>query len=165
MVLYTPPVAVLVATLSAIILALDVCLFWPLVSILGSLVLTAGLWHGMRLRLTDVTEQTGWVGGVVIFGQVLDAITTMIGIDRLGFTEEVYLSRLIIESTARLPMAELLGTTWLFVGIKCGLVVGIVTLVARTENASSGERWLLLGIVFLAGFGPALNNLTLQLTV
>lgn len=141
----------------------ELCLLWPLVSILVSVVLTLGLWIGMRRRLPDVTKQTGSFGLVVIFGQVLDAITTLVGIDILGFTEEVYLSRLIIDTTARLPLAEFLGTTWLFVVIKCGLVVGIVTLVGRLEDASSWERRLLLGTVFVFGFGPALNNLQLQL--
>ena len=139
------------AILSPTVGSVDVCLFWPLVSVLASVVLTVGLWSAMRLRFSDVTEQTGWVGGLVIFGQVLDAITTLVGIDLLGFTEEVFLSRLIIESTARLPLTDVLGTTWLFVLVKCGLAVGIVTLIARTDDATRGEQWLLLGIPFGAG--------------
>jgi len=154
-----------VASLPVAVFGADFCLFWPLLSTLSAVVLTVGLWAAMRLRLSDVTEQTGWVGGLVIFGQVLDAITTLVGIDRLGFTEEVFLSRLIIESTARLPLTDLLGTTWLFVLVKCGLAVGIVTLLARTDDASRAERWLLFGITFGAGFGPALNNLSLQVAI
>ncbi len=117
----------------------------------------------MQHYLPDVTDQTGWFGGIVIFGQVLDAITTLVGIDLLGFREEVYLSRLIIDTTAQLPVSDFLGTTWLFVIIKCGLAVGIVTLVGRLENANRWEQRLLLAIVFVAGFGPAINNLHLQL--
>ena len=119
------------------------------------------LHHAVPTR--DVTEQTGVFGGLVIFAQVLDAITTLVGIDLLGFTEEVFLSRLIIESTAQLPFSDFLGSTWLFVVVKSVLVVGIVTMVARTDDATRGEQWLLLGITFVAGFGPALNNLGLQL--
>jgi len=146
-------------------MALDVCLFWPLVSIFLAVVLTLGLWVGMRYRLPDVTEQTGWFGLFVVFGQVLDATSTLVGIDVLGFTEEVYLSRLIIDATAHLPLAEVVGTTWLFVVIKCTLVVGILTLLARAEDVSHWERRLLLAVVFVFGFGPALNNLQLQLLV
>ena len=153
------------AILSLTVGRVDVCLFWPLVSVLASLALTLGIWSTMRRRLTDVTDRMGVFGGVVIFGQVLDAITTLVGIDLLGFTEEVFLSQLIIESTAQLPLTDLLGTTWLFVVVKCALVVGIVTLVARANDTTRGEQWLLLGITFVAGFGPALNNLGLQLTV
>ncbi len=144
-------------------LGTDLCLWWPLVSVLVAIGLTGGLWVGMRRRLPDVTEQTGAFGLLVVFGQVLDATSTLVGIDVLGFTEEVYLSRLIIDSTARLPMAEVVGTTWLFVVIKCALVVGILTLVARTSEFSHWERRLLLAVVFVFGFGPALNNLQLQL--
>ena len=153
------------AILSLTVGRVDVCLFWPLVSVGVSLVLTLGLWYAMQRRLGDVTDRMGVFGGVVVFGQVLDAITTLVGIDVLGFTEEVFLSRVIIESTAQLPLTDLLGTTWLFVVVKCALVVGIVTVVARTDDATHGEQWLLLGITFVAGFGPALNNLGLQLTV
>jgi len=154
-----------VAILSLSVGRVDVCLFWPLVSVVVSLVLTLGLWYAMQRRLGDVTDRMGVFGAVVVFGQVLDAITTLVGIDVLGFTEEVFLSRVIIESTAQLPLTDLLGTTWLFVVVKCALVVGIVTVVARTDDATHGEQWLLLGITFVAGFGPALNNLGLQLTV
>jgi len=154
-----------VASSSSTIGGVELCLQWPLVSILLAVVLTLGLWAGMRRRLADVTEQTGSVGLLVVFGQVLDATSTLVGIDVLGFTEEVYLSRQIIDATARLPLPELLGTTWLFVVIKCALVVGILTLVARTEEFSHWERRLLLAIVFIFGFGPALNNLNLQLLV
>jgi len=143
--------------------SVDVRLFWPLVSVGVSLVLTLGLWYAMQRRLGDVTDRMGVFGAVVVFGQVLDAITTLVGIDLLGFTEEVFLSRLIIESTAQLPLTDFLGTTWLFVVVKSVLVVGIVTMVARTEDASRGEQWLLLGVAFVAGFGPGLNNLGLQL--
>jgi len=154
-----------VAILSLSVGRVDVYLFWPLVSVVVSLVLTLGLWYAMQRRLGDVTDRMGVFGAVVVFGQVLDAITTLVGIDVLGFTEEVFLSRVIIESTAQLPLTDLLGTTWLFVVVKCALVVGIVTVVARTDDATHGEQWLLLGITFVAGFGPALNNLGLQLTV
>jgi len=154
-----------VTILSLTVGGVGLCLFWPLVSVVVSLVLTLGLWYAMQRRLGDVTDRMGVFGAVVVFGQVLDAITTLVGIDVLGFTEEVFLSRLIIESTAQLPLTDLLGTTWLFVVVKCALVVGIVTVVARTDDATHGEQWLLLGITFVAGFGPALNNLGLQLTV
>ena len=112
----------------------------------------------MQLRLEDVTEQMGPLGGVVVFGQVLDAITTLVGIDVFGFTEKVFLSRLLIESAAHLPLTELLGTTWLFVYVKCALVVGIVTVVARINDTIRGEQWLLLWITFVAGFGPGLKT-------
>jgi len=154
-----------VASPSSSLFGGELSLLWPIVSILSGVVLTLGLWVGMRRRVPDVTEQTGPFGLLVVFGQILDATSTLVGIDVLGFTENVYLSRLIIDATARLPLAELLGTVWLFVVIKSALVVGILTLIARTEDTSHPERRLLLAVVFVAGFGPALNNLQLQLLV
>jgi uncharacterized membrane protein len=87
----------------------------------------------------------------------------MVGIDVLGFSEQVRLSRLIIDATAALPVASVLGTTWAFVLLKLGLAVGIVIWAGQSTTLERFERRVILGIATATGLIPAINNLLLQL--
>lgn len=146
------------------ILGLDesVTLFWPAVSIGTAVIITGILWLLLDRWDSDVTSRTGIAGGLLLFGQTLDAMTTMIGIDVLGFSEQVRLSRLIIDATASLPFVSALGTTWTFVLLKLGLASGIVIWTGQSADLSSIERRVILGIATMTGVIPAVNNLVLQ---
>lgn len=131
-------------------------------SVLSALFFTFIMWSVIAQYDSLIIERTRVLGGLTVFGQVLDGITTMVGIDLLGFSEQVTLSRWIIETTAALPGSALFGTTWLFVLLKFALGAGIVIFVGRAENSESIESRAVLAVATAAGLIPGLNNLLLM---
>lgn len=155
-------VAVAVATLLAWSFDGSVTLFWPTISIGAAVILTVGVWSLLERWNLTVTRRAGDAAGLLLFGQLLDAVTTMVGVDVLGFYERVTLSRLLIDATASLPVPPLFGSTWLFVLLKLGLAVKIVIWIGKSDNLTPFERQGVLGVVTAAGLIPAVNNLALQ---
>lgn len=147
---------------SAWIIGKSVTLLWPVVSVATAVILTGTVWLLLERWDPELTGRVGIGSSLVLFGQSLDAITTMIGIDVLGFSEQVRLSRLIIDSTAALPIASVLGTTWVFVLLKPGVAVGIVVWTGRSIDLGTVERHVILGVAAATGVIPAVNNLALQ---
>ena len=144
-------------------LALDggtVELFWTFTSIALTAVITAAVWALLAVYYPPATRRTGVLGGLVVFGQVLDSITTMVGIDVLGLTEQTPLSRAVLELAALLPTAEVFGVGWLFTLLKLGMAVAIVWTVADYLHQPA-QKYLLLGVAATAGLGPGFQNLLL----
>jgi len=138
---------------------------WPAVSLTVSVLLTGVLWAGSRQWLPDATSAAGLPGGFVLFGQTLDGVTTIIGVDLLGFTEQVPLSRLVLSLAGRLPTAEIVGVGWALFVLKIGLAVGLIVVVAPESDGRDGWEQLALVVAGVAGLVPGINNLLLQLTV
>ena len=136
-------------------------LFWPALGAIITLPVTAVAWGGLRRLRPEAAAVTGSVGVLALFGHVLDAISTTVGVDILGFGEQTPLSRWILEFAAELPTAELLGTGWLFVLIKVVLVGGVVVLFADYIEETPAEGYLLLGFITAVGLGPGVHNLLL----
>jgi len=133
--------------------------FWPAVAAVGSVVLTAAAWVGVRRGLPAVAETTGLVGLLVVFGHVLDGVSTAVGVDLLGAGERSPLPLAIMEFAAGLAPA--LGGGWLFVLVKLALAVGIVWLFVDYVEEAPAEGYLLLGLVAAVGLGPGVHNLLL----
>jgi len=127
--------------------------------LLATLVVTAGVWAGLR-RVATV-EATGPVGVLVVFAHALDGISTAVGYDRLGFGEQTPLSRIIIHAGEALPTAELIGAGWLFVVVKLLLAAGIVALFEEYVREDPTEGYLLLALITAVGLGPGAHNLVL----
>ena len=133
----------------------------PLLPGLG-LVLAVGLallvWTVLR-RVRPVTRVAGIAGFVLVFGHVLDGVSTAVGTDLLGFGEQTPLSRLLIETGAALTPG--LGGGWLFVLVKTALAA--VVLVVLADYLEEEPRWgsLLVGVVAAVGLGPGAHNLVL----
>jgi len=136
-------------------------LFWPAVGAVLTLPVTAVAWAVLRRLRPEEVAVTGSVGLLALFGHVLDAVSTTVGVDILGFGERTPLSRWILEFAAELPSAELLGTGWLFILVKLGLVGGVVVLFADMIEESPTEGYLLLGFIAAVGLGPGAHNLLL----
>ncbi|EMA46008.1 hypothetical protein C449_04867 [Halococcus saccharolyticus DSM 5350] len=101
------------------------------------------------------------MGLFVVFGQAVDAVSTAVGVDVLSVTEQVPLSRAVLELAAILPTASLIGVGWLFVIVKMVLATGLVWLVATdSETTPLGTRLLFLG-AGLVGLLPGVRNLIL----
>ncbi len=136
-------------------------LFWPAVGTVGTVPLTAVVWAGLSRLRPEEAEITGSVGQLALFGHVLDAVSTTVGVDILGFGERTPLSRWILEFAAELPTAELLGTGWLFMLLKVVLLSGVIVLFADYIEQAPAEGYLLLGFVAAVGLGPGVHNLLL----
>lgn len=131
-----------------------------LVALLVAVAVAALVWIALR-RVADGVEIAGSAGVLAVFSHSLDAVSTAVGIDWLGFGERTPLSRLIIEFAADLPTAEFVGAGWLFVVIKVALVAWLVTLLAEQVEESPPEGYALLGAVAAVGLGPGVHNLLL----
>lgn len=134
--------------------------FWPAVAFALSIPVTVATWITLT-RAVPAAAVTGGVGQLAVFGHVLDAISTAIGIDLLGFGERSPLSRWIMDVAGMLPAAETIGVGWLFVLVKLLVIGAIVVLFAEYVEEEPTEGYLLLGFVAAVGLGPGAHNLLL----
>ena len=133
----------------------------PLLPGLGlalAVALALAVWVALR-RVRPITRVAGAAGFVLVFGHVLDGVSTAVGTDLLGFGEQTPLSRLLIEAGATLTPG--LGGGWLFVLVKTALAAFVLVVLA--DYAAEDPRWgsLLLGVVAAVGLGPGAHNLVL----
>jgi len=136
---------------------------WPAISVLGTVALTIMVWLVVHRVSPLVSTRAGWMGVFVVFGQSLDAVSTAVGVDVLSTTEQVPLSRAVLELAATLPTASTIGVGWLFVVLKLSLAMGLVWLISTdSEMTSLGTRILFL-VAGLAGLIPGLRNLVLYM--
>jgi uncharacterized membrane protein len=136
----------------------------PVVGLAASVALTAGVYVGLDTVRPAVTGATGRLGVLVLFGHVLDGVSTTIGIDLLGAGEQSPLPRTIMDVAGSLPTADLIGTGWLFVLVKLGVAVGILLLFADLVEEDPVFGNVALGIVTAVGLGPGAHNLLLFAT-
>lgn len=135
-------------------------IFWPAVGFVASLVIAPIAWTVLQ-RLVPKVSITGALGALAIFGHTLDAVSTAVGIDVLGFGERTPLSQVILDVAATLPTADVLGVGWFFVLVKLAIVGLVVTLLADYVREEPTEGALLLGFVAAVGLGPGVHNLLL----
>ncbi|USZ67296.1 DUF63 family protein [Halorussus salilacus] len=136
-------------------------LFWPLVGVVVASGLVAVLWAATRRVYPGAAAATGAVGVLALFGHALDAVSTAVGIDVLGFGERTPVSQLVLEVAAELPTAEVIGVGWLFVLVKLAIAELVVVLFADLVREDPAEGYLLLGAVAAVGLGPGAHNLLL----
>jgi uncharacterized membrane protein len=136
-------------------------LFWPLVGLVVASLLAGILWAATRWTRPNVTAATGAVGALALFGHALDAVSTAIGVDLLGFGERTPVSRAVLDVAASLPTAETFGVGWLFVVVKLVIAEAVVVLFADFVREDPTEGFLLLGAVAAVGLGPGAHNLLL----
>ncbi len=135
-------------------------LAWPLGGALAAGVLATGIWAGLN-RVRPSVGVTGGAGALVVFGHLLDGVTTAVGIDVLGFGERTPLSRIIIEFGASLPTEPYLGGAWLFVVVKTVLASSVVVLFVDYVREEPREGFLLLALLAAVGLGPGAHNVVL----
>lgn len=135
--------------------------FQPIVPVLGLIVTLSAtfvVYVALGAWRTYIIADARYVGALVLFAHLFDAITTTIGVDLMGAEERSVLPRRIMEFAAGLPTAETLGTGWLFILVKLVLAVVIVSLFADYVRKSPREGNLLFAFVAVVGLGPAINN-------
>lgn len=136
-------------------------LFWPAVGLVVAVLLAGALWAATRWSYPSVTAETGAAGALVLVGHALDAVSTAVGVDVLGFGERTPLSRAVLELAASLPTPEAVGTGWLFVLVKLAVAELVVVLFADFVREDPSEGYLALGAVAAVGLGPGVHNLVL----
>ncbi|XVH32003.1 DUF63 family protein [Haloferacaceae archaeon DSL9] len=134
-------------------------LFWPLVALVASVPVTAAAWFALGRISPRAVAVTGSVGALAVFGHVLDAVSTTVGIDFLGFGERTPLARVLMDFAASLPVGA--GGGWLFILVKLVVACGVVVLLTEYVEDVPSEGYLLLGFVAAVGLGPGAHNLLL----
>lgn len=130
----------------------------PTLGLVVSVALTAVVYILVGLWRTDVLIRARYVGALVVFAHVFDAITTAIGVEFLGASERSALPRAIMDVAAGLPTAGLLGEAWLFVLVKIVLAVGIVIAFAGYLRDAPARGNLFFAVVAAVGLGPGAYN-------
>jgi len=132
----------------------------PGAGLLVAVGLALPVWVALR-RSRPVTRAAGPAGLVLVFGHVLDGVSTAMGVDIMEFGERTPLSRIIIDYAATLPTAEVIGSGWLFLLLK--LLLALFVLVAfkeYVEEMPTRARVVLL-VVAALGLGPGAHNMLL----
>ncbi|ELY51469.1 DUF63 family protein [Natronorubrum bangense] len=137
--------------------------FWPVIAVVVTGIVTAIAWVALSLSFTDVAATTGLTGALVVFGHTLDGVSTAIGYDILGASEEVPLSRLLLEAGEALPTEAYIGAGWLFILVKVALAMVILGLFREYVEERPQQARLLLALVAAVGLGPGTHNVLLFL--
>ena len=135
--------------------------FWPVISVVIAGIVTAVAWVALSLWFTEVAAITSLTGAVVVFGHALDGVSTAIGYDILGASEEVPASQFILDVGGMLPTAEYLGAGWLFVLVKIALAVLIIGLFKEYVRDEPRQARFVLMLVAAVGLGPGMHNILL----
>ena len=135
--------------------------FWPVIAVVVTGIVTAIAWVALSLWFTEVAAVTGLTGAFVVFSQALDGVSTAIGYDVLGASEEVPLSRFVLEAGMDLPTYEYVGAGWLFVLLKVALALVVVGLFKEFVREAPRQARLLLALIAAVGLGPGTHNVLL----
>lgn len=131
---------------------------WPIFGLIISMVVTALIYFAIGAWRTYIVARAKYVGALVIFAHMFDAITTTIGVDILGAGERSTVPRAILDFAGDLPTADLLGTGWLFILFKAFLATAIVVYFAEDLKEYETQTNLLFAFVIALGLGPAVHN-------
>lgn len=133
--------------------------FWSPLIFFGALILAAVIWAALSLVFTDAAAYTGKTGAVVVFGHVLDGLSTAVGYTG-GVQEQTPLSRIILQAGEALSAPDLVGAG-LFLLVKMVLAVGIVILFREWAREEPRQARMVLILVAAVGLGPGIHNVYL----
>lgn len=136
-------------------------LFWPVIGVVIAGIVTAIAWLALGLWFTDVATTTSVTGALVVFGHALDGVSTALGYDVFGASEEVPLSRVILEAGQSLPTDEYVGAGWLFILVKVAMALVILGLFKEYVEDRPQQARTLLALVAAIGLGPGVHNILL----
>lgn len=130
----------------------------PVAGVLLSLVVTAVVYGLLGLWRPYAVINARYVGALLVFAHVFDAITTAIGIELLGAGERSTAPQFILDVAAELPTAEYLGEAWLFILVKIVIASGIVVLFSDYPEEQPTEGYLFFAALTAVGLGPGAHN-------
>ena len=141
--------------------ARPISLTWSLVALAVAGVLAAAVWALLWWLRPEALITVGRTATVVIAGHAVDAVSTAVGVDVLGYGERTPASRALIDLAGMLPVPAAVGTTWLFVVVKLTVAALVVVLFADFVRERPSRGQLLLALVAAVGLGPGVHNLVL----
>ncbi|ELZ21138.1 hypothetical protein C475_19308 [Halosimplex carlsbadense 2-9-1] len=130
---------------------------WNAISVVLAFVLTGVV--SIVLYKIEKESVGGWLGATVVFSHVLDAMTTVIGLEVLGATERNPISAAVINA-GNANINEVPGVI-MFLFIKITVAVLIVRFAADTDSQPDIETLGLLVVAGGVGLAPAVHNLVL----
>lgn len=134
---------------------------WPAVGLGAAVVFSAVAWWAFRAVAIDAAATVGIAGPVVVFGHVLDGLSTALGLYQLGFAEQTPLSAIVLDLGESLFVAPIVGGGWLFVAVKTALALAVLGLLAGYVRDAPGEGYLTMAAVAAVGLGPGAHNVVL----
>jgi len=129
---------------------------WPVFGLVLSIVVSGVVYFLIGAWRTHILARAKYVGGLVIFAHVFDAITTTIGVDVLGAGEQSAVPRTILNFTGSLPLP--FGSGWLFILIKVVMASAIVIYFTDSLRERETQTNLLFAFVAALGLGPGAHN-------
>jgi len=130
---------------------------WNATAILLAFVVTGVV--GLTLQTIEKEAAGGWLGTTVVFSHVLDAMTTVVGLEVLGATERNPISAAVI-AVGNTAIDGVPGVL-LFLFVKITVAVLIVWLATDTDSQLDVETSGLLVVAAGVGLAPAVHNLVL----
>jgi uncharacterized membrane protein len=131
-------------------------------ALVGAVAVALSAFVGLSVVYSKAAIHTGAVGYLAVFGQALDAATTVVAVDVLSIPASYPTGRAVVEAAATLPTAAVLGTGWVLLVLRVGLalvVVAALAAVVSRRSDSDGVAYLLLGALVAYGLGPGIHHL------
>ncbi len=110
----------------------------------------AVFWYSMKFNAPGVIEPTGKMGAVLLWAHMLDAASTVVGVEFFGYGEKQPIVNAIISAT---------GTAYTFILIKAAIIVLILwSFDEKFFEDYDRLPYLLLVAVLAVGLGPGTRN-------
>lgn len=138
-------------------------------ALVGALAIAALSFVVLSYVYPKAVIETGVLGGVLVFGHVLDGTTTVVAVDVQGIPVNYEVGRRIVDFATTLPTYDVLGAAWLLVVIRLVLAVvvvaGIAQLLSRYLKGRETLGYAFLGLVAAFGIGPGVHHLLILMII
>ena len=141
----------------------------PVVVLVATTVLTVAIWAGVVRYLPELLAGTGLIGAAILWGQVLDGVANVVGIDwavALGLPYNLVpkhpVNRALIGVGEQFPAAitGVIGTAWPFLVVKIIAALAVVWVFDEAIFEESPRYAILLLVAILAvGLGPGTRDM------
>lgn len=124
--------------------------FMPVASLVIATASWGVVWYTVKFSAPGVLKSTGAMGAIVLWGHMLDAASTAVGVEHFGYGEKQPIVRNIIATT---------GTAYSFILVKAAIIVAILwAFDDRFFEDFERLPYLLLVAVLAVGLGPGTRN-------
>jgi uncharacterized membrane protein len=143
---------------------------FTVVTLVGATVVTGVAWWAIEEYAPDLNAGTGLVGLVIIWGQTLDGVANVVGLDwgaELGLANDLVgkhpVNRFVVDATSGLlppSVVAVTGDAWPFLLLKVVVAVAVVALFDEAVMEESPRYSIMMLIAILAvGLGPGSRDM------
>jgi uncharacterized membrane protein len=133
-------------------------------------IVTAAVWWGIEAYAPDLNAGTGTMGLMVVWGQTLDGVANVVGIDwgaELGLPYDMGgkhpVNRAVVDLTQQYVPADVVavtGSAWPFLLLKVAVAVGVVAIFDEAVFEESPRYSIIMLVAILAvGLGPGTRDM------